>query len=66
MKDYDENKELSYLKYWDLNNLHGWTMPQKLPVNGFDYVKDIAQLNEGFIKVYNEESDERYFLRLIF
>ena len=41
-------------------------MPQKLPVNGFDYVKDIAQLNEGFIKVYNEESDERYFLRLIF
>ena len=66
MKDYDENKELSYLKYWDLNNLHGWAMPQKLPVNGFDYVKDIAQLNEGFIKVYNEESDERYFLRLIF
>ena len=41
-------------------------MPQKLPVNGFDYVKDISQLNGDFIKVYNEESDERYFLRLIF
>ena len=23
MKDYDENKEESYLKYWDENNLYG-------------------------------------------
>ena len=24
MKDYDKNKELSYLKYWDINYLYGW------------------------------------------
>ena len=23
IKDYDKNKELPYLKYWDINNLYG-------------------------------------------
>ena len=35
MKYYDKNKESSYLQYWDVNHLHGWAMPQKLPVNNF-------------------------------
>ena len=33
MKDYDKNKELSYLQYWGINNLYGWAMSQNLPVN---------------------------------
>ena len=36
MKDYDQNKESSYIQYWDVNNLHGWAMSQKLPVNNFE------------------------------
>ena len=61
MKDYDKNKESSYLKYWDVNNLYGWAMSQKLPVNNFEWIKDTSQFNEDFIKNYNEESDEGYF-----
>ena len=35
MKYYDRNKESSYIQYLDANNLYGWPMSQKLPVNGF-------------------------------
>ena len=64
MKDYDKNKELTYLQYWDVNNLYGWAMSQKLPVNNFEWIKDTSQFNEDFIKNYNEESDEGYFLEV--
>ena len=37
-------------------------MLQKLPVNNFEWIKDTSQFNENFIKNYNEESDEGYFL----
>ena len=36
MKDYDKNKESSCFNYWDVNNLYGWVMPKKLPVNDFE------------------------------
>ena len=62
MKDYDKNKESSYLKYWDVNNTYGWVMSQKLPVNRFEWIETTSPFNEDFIKNYNEESDEGYFL----
>ena len=62
MKDYNKNKESSYLKYWDVNNLYGWAMSQKLPVNKFEWIEDTSQFNEDFIKTYNKESNEGYFL----
>ena len=37
-------------------------MLQKLPVNNFEWIEDTSQFNEDFIKSYNEESDEGYFL----
>ena len=50
MKDYGKNKELSYLKYWDINNLYGWAMSQKLPVNDFNWVEDCSYLIDDGIE----------------
>ena len=45
IKDYDKNKELSYLQYWDLNHLYGWAMSQKFPVNNFEWIEDTSRRN---------------------
>ena len=41
-KDYDKNKKSLYLKYWDVNNLYGCVMLQKLPVNKFEWIKETS------------------------
>ena len=64
MKDYDKNRESSYLKYWNVNNLYGCAMLQKLPVNIFKGTEDTFPFYEDFIKNYNEESKEVYFLEV--
>ena len=43
MKNYDKNIMSSYLEYLDANNLYGWGMSQKLPVNGFKWVKKLLK-----------------------
>ena len=35
MKGFNQNKDSSYLIYWDANNLLGQKMSQKLTVNNF-------------------------------
>ena len=42
MKDYVKNKESSYLKCWDVNNLYGWTVSRKLPVNKFEWIEETS------------------------
>ena len=46
--------------------MYGWVVSQMLPVNNFEWINDTYQFDEDFIKNYNEESDEGYFLKLMF
>ena len=64
MKEYDKNKELSYLNYWDINNLYGWAMSQNLLVNKFEWLQDTSKFNEDFIKNYNEKIDQGHFIEV--
>ena len=63
MKNYDKNEETSYIQYLDANNLYGWAMSQKLPVNGFKWVEN-NEINEEFIKNYNENNNKGYILKV--
>lgn len=45
MTDYNKTKVSSYLKKWDLNNLHGWVILQKLRVDGFNMVENKSKLD---------------------
>ena len=39
MKNNNKNIESSYIEYLDANNLYGWGMSQKVPVNDFKWTK---------------------------
>ena len=64
MNNYDENTESSFLEYVDANNLYGWAMPQKLPVDNFKWIKkdDLLKFDESVIKNYDKNSDKGYIL----
>ena len=51
MKNYDKNKESSYIQYLDANNLYGWAMSQKLLVLVLNGKKYISKFDEDFIKI---------------
>ena len=63
MKDFDENKESYFLMYTDYNNLYGIAMCEKLPVDGFEWVEDISEIYENFIKNYDDDSNVSYFIK---
>ena len=69
MKNYNNKEESSYIQYLDANNLYGWAMSKKLPVNGFKWIdnNETAEpvINENFIKNYDENNDKFIFLKLM-
>ena len=64
MENYDKNFESSYVIYLDANNLYGWAMSRKLPVNGFKWKKYVSKFDEDFIKNYDEDSNKGYIFKV--
>ena len=68
MKIYDKEIEIIQIQIINIfrfKQFNGWEMSQKLPVNGFMLYNDhLSDFNEEFIKNYNENSDEGYFLQV--
>ena len=64
IKEYDTDKELSCIMYWDISNLYGWVMSQNLPVGGFEWQYE-RDFDEDYIRNYDDEdSDKGYNLEV--
>ena len=50
--------------YLDASNLYRSAMFQKLPVDSFKWVEDLLQFNDDFIKNYDKNCGEGYFLKV--
>ena len=59
MKHYNKDIECnsvksSYLIYLDANNLYGWAMYQKLPVNDFEQEENIHKFNQELFNLHSD------------
>ena len=64
MKNSDNIIDSLFIEYIDANNLHGWAMCKKLPIDTFMWEQDLSILTNDFIKNYNENSDKGYLFHV--
>ena len=57
-----KKKKPSYIQYLDANNLYGKAITEKLAVRGFKWVNDISEIDEDFVKDYNQNDNKGYIL----
>ena len=60
MKIYDKTKESIFLIYVDANNLYGWGLCEKLPIDIFKWETDLSIFTSDFIKNDDSHSDMGY------
>ena len=50
--------------YLDANNLYGYAMIKKLPIDSFKWIDNLEKFTSDFIKNYDEDSDTGYLLEV--
>ena len=58
LPDYDKTQTSSYLQYLDANDLYGYAMIKKLPLNGFKW-SDPKKYTCEFIKNHDDEKSNK-------
>ena len=60
---YDKTKKNVFLQYLDANNLYGYAMIQKLPLDGYKW-GNVSIFTNDFVKNYDINSDKGYLLEV--
>ena len=60
---YDASKKSLFLQYPDTNNLYGYAMSRKLPLDGYKW-DNIDKFTCDFVKNYDDDGDKRYLLEV--
>ena len=60
MPNFNLKQKSTYLLYVDANNLYGWAMSKKLPIDGFMCCDDLKKFTCEFIRNYDDDIDTGY------
>ena len=60
---YDKTKKSAFLQYLDANNLYGYAINQKLPLDGYKWA-DVSIFTDDFVKNYDVNGDKWYLLEV--
>ena len=63
LPNYDASKNSVFLQYLDANNLYGYAMGQKLPLDGYEW-DDIKKFSSDFVKNCDVNDDKGYLLEV--
>lgn len=61
---YQAEMDTTYLLYLDANNLYGYSMMQELPINGFEWVENVGQIDERAILAIPQDSPTGYMFEV--
>ena len=63
LPSYDASKKSLFLQYPDANNLYGYAMSRKLPLDGYKW-DNIDKFTCDFVKNYDDDGDKGYLLEV--
>ena len=63
LPSYNKSKKNVFLQYLDANNLYGYAMIQKLPLDGYKW-GNASVFTDDFVKNYDINSDKGYLLEV--
>ena len=62
--NYNPKAPSIYFMYVDANDLYGWAMSKKLPIDSFKWINDLEKFTSEFTRNYDENEDTGYLLEV--